>query len=92
MKMKTFLVEVELHDQSTIDPDEVLSSIQKLLEPIDAHDPLVRVVELEDVSFEGRTRRKDNSVDIHRDTRMFTTSVARKMKSSGVSVSALVKV
>ncbi len=52
---KYYLVTVTLHNESLIEPDEVLSCVTELLKPIDAHDPNVVVLELKDVMIEGRS-------------------------------------
>lgn len=45
---KTYLlVEVDLNNNESIQPEEVKGLVTALLTPVDAHDPLVRVWELE---------------------------------------------
>lgn len=80
-----FLVEVELKDESFMEPSEVHAAIEDQLGPIDAHDPNVKVLALHDLVFEGRI-----GSGIHQDKEMFDDELVRRIHSveSNISVSA----
>lgn len=62
-QMKRYLlVEVDVKDES-VPAKELRGILSTMLAPTDAHDPVVRVFDLEDVRFEGRKGK-----DLHQDS------------------------